>query len=1085
MKPVYDPKTRKLKEDLARQLHDAGFGKREAFSDGDRVGFVEAGLINNKTVKAGELLSYLKKYGIDIHPINLSRSAKFYGIESPSSGRYILPSDLEALKKEWIKNQERAYGTTTRGREKSKERRELVQKLVASEKYNPSEIKNIIRKKYNVDMGNTIQKVINEQRKEGKNIPSAREGETSTKTKELLKDINLLNENKKIKNILSNPKFNFEKDYLKIFDEAKNTLKLNPSKTSYRLAALFKSYSEGKLSSDKNIISNSDKIYSSIAKSGPLGSVGSVLYRREKVEPGVASQIGKEPKFFKNVRNKITRYLPGENIYSTDELKNLISSYENKTGAYSVFVQGIKKDINLDKGRTIDKIINQVEKKLQNLDTKDVNYLDQRETIKNEYNKKVEQFTNKYNKDLKKGELPVRGLKLSFDSPKNSLARYDELKKIDPDLIRGVENIYNKYNYSFEVPKDVKIISEALNYVTSSGGKTSMEQRGKEGQNRVYFEASEQKNVPKYYETIRSNIQRYLPGLPFRTGAATLDYMMQNYLFNMPSADAALAASTWLIKNREAAEKIGKTINLVLTGQATKEDVKDSIDTFVKNTNFEDLVFSPAVADLSQKQKKAISEETVNSKTGEVRELKEPIKTADDLIKDQENFEFVSSEMPTQEYKSGGRVKFQEGTNLMNVLDNIAMEDMNRKLGIEFRGEIPKGIKFRTDLGTAGDPMGEARGDLTEQDVQIDDVLESQIFKIMLEKSKRDQEKLFYTKRNIEKMGGTRFIEDFPDQTEYLKAVGQDIASPRGLSYIGTKLLEGVVGGLEFLPGQAYTLAKGDLEFYQPVLPEKFGITSLAEKVKPDIRTSGLMAAGDIAKFTGEFADPFIAYGLTKKGIGAFKKTPDGVSKSDEILSEIDPTRRDVLKTGVAITGGAMAYPLAKKISLLEEAGKVAKVSRNINNAPFWFEDLINVVAKPENILKQSGTKKIYNNKGVKLVEDDRSIEITFETDNGLPAYIEYIKPGEIIDPKTGKIKKTPGDYQEYELVYRGEGDYYTKDLEEGINSGKGNLIRMSGNKVPKEESSKASRFADEQSAAEARMEADLDFLESQADEID
>lgn len=147
---------------------------------------------------------------------------------------------------------------------------------------------------------------------------------------------------------------------------------------------------------------------------------------------------------------------------------------------------------------------------------------------------------------------------------------------------------------------------ESYKFAKSPEGQSKIKERYERGDRRVLFEASEQKNVPKYYETIRSNIQRYLPGLPLKTGAATLDYMMQNYLFNMPSADAALAASTWLVKNREAAEKIGKTINLVLTGKATAEDVKNSIDTLVKNTNFEDLVFSPAVADFLQKQKKLL-----------------------------------------------------------------------------------------------------------------------------------------------------------------------------------------------------------------------------------------------------------------------------------------------------------------------------------------------------------------------------------------------------------------------------------------------------------------------------------------------
>ncbi len=304
----------------------------ENFANEERVGFAKAGLASNEPVKAGELLSYLKKYGVDIHPGNLSRSTQMYGIESPSSGKYILPSEdeIKTIKEEWYKNQQRAPATTEIGRKSFDERNKLVKELVASEKYNPSEIKDIIQKKYNVDMGNTIQKEINQQRKEGKTIPSAREGETSTNAKKLLNDLNLLDKNKKIKDILSNPEFDLKKDYPGIFKEAKNTLNLDDSKTNYRLASLLKSYSEEKLSSNKNIINNSNEIYSSYLKDRPFGSLGSVLYRKQQVEPGVASQINEDPNFFSNTRKKISRLLPGENIYSTDELKNFIICSRNK-----------------------------------------------------------------------------------------------------------------------------------------------------------------------------------------------------------------------------------------------------------------------------------------------------------------------------------------------------------------------------------------------------------------------------------------------------------------------------------------------------------------------------------------------------------------------------------------------------------------------------------------------------------------------------------------------------------------------------------------------------------------------------------
>jgi hypothetical protein len=463
------------------------------YATGGRIGFKDAGLASNEPVKAGELLSYLKKYGIDIHPGNMARAAQLYGIESPSSGKYILPTkaQIPIIKEELTKNIK--SGTTIEGRRSFEERNKLVKELVSSEKYNPSQIKDIIQKKYNLDMGNTIQKEINEARKRGKIIPSAKVGETSTNTQKLLYDVSLLNQNKKIKNILSNPELDFEKDYSKIVNEVKDTLKINDSKANYRLARLLQAYSNGEIPSNKNIINNSNKVTDSIYAKRPFGSLGSVLRRKLQVEPGVALQINEDPKYFSKSRKEISRKLPGG--YATDEIKGLASSFENLTGPYSVFVQGIKGDINLNKGRTIDKLMNTTEKKLQNLDTRDVDYLDKRETIKNKYNERVKEFTNKYNKDLKKGELPVRGLELSFDSPKDSLVRYNELKKINPNLIEGVEDIYSKYDYSFKVPGDVKTIPETLDFVKSPSGQKLMQKAADVNAARVYADPTGIGNV--------------------------------------------------------------------------------------------------------------------------------------------------------------------------------------------------------------------------------------------------------------------------------------------------------------------------------------------------------------------------------------------------------------------------------------------------------------------------------------------------------------------------------------------------------------------------------------------------------------
>ena len=60
-----------------------------------------------------------------------------------------------------------------------------------------------------------------------------------------------------------------------------------------------------------------------------------------------------------------------------------------------------------------------------------------------------------------------------------------------------------------------------------------------------------------------------------------------------------------------------------------------------------------------------------------------------------------------------------------------------------------------------------------------------------------------------------------------------------------------------------------------------------------------------------------------------------------------------------------------------------------------------------------------------------------------MPGRITYIKPSTKIDPKTGEKIELPGLYEEYELVYRGQGDDYTKDVVEEIISGKEGIARI------------------------------------------
>ena len=939
----------------------------EGFANEERVGFAKAGLATNEPVKAGELLSYLKKYGVDIHPGNLSRASQQYGIKSPSSGKYILPSENEIpiIKDKVYRNIK--SGTTVEGRKNFNERSKLVKELVASEKYNPSEIKDIIQKKYGFDMGNTIQKEINEQRKEGKIIPSARAGETSTNAKKLLNDLNLLDKNKKIKDILSNPEFDLKKDYPGIFKEAKNTLSLDDSKTNYRLASLLKSYSEEKLPANKNVINNSNEIYSSYLKDRPFGSLGSVLYRKQQVEPGVASQINEDPNFFSNTRKKISRLLPGENIYSTDELKNLISSYENKTGPYSLFVQGIKKDINLGKGRTIDKVINQTEKELQKLNPKDIDYLDRRETIKNKYNERVKEFTNKYNKDLKKGELPVRGLELSFDSPKDSLARYNELKKINPDLIEGVEDIYSKYNYSFKVPADVKIIPEALGFVKSPEGQKLMQKAADVNAARVYADPT---GIGNFLETsVGQGLSKSAPNLLKTTAklSAITGTPINALLGVALYADEFKEKGLGDLETIAAGAYKGSTQDLLNFGDLIFRKLPvATYEKFVEDKPFlESLLDKPEYFEFADKQiDKYTSEKSIKDRI-ENRAEYEARKSIPINISDTE----VPTTMTSKEFNDLKETKKNEILNLNPDLKNLYEQEttvtpepktapsQNLMLGpIVF----PKYTQEELNFARGGRVKFASGSDDPESDLYIPPLNEKEVSGTnVLKEGKEGIDGLYFRTREEQRpipvdpttgkpisSGSIRELKQV--FSSLLSDTRPEVGYRKGnIDFYASKGINPFQGDTDFKYGASYTPEGNVGKFMIDKTPQYLGAGYTYQKDGLDFGITGLK---------DERGDKSIAlrfgYNYATGGRVGFKDGPEDPNKLipiDPLLqdqSPTDPGRRDVLKLGIA---GAGILGLGK-LGLLK-LGSVAKPAVFAEavkgtTAPSWMEGLMTKILK-------------------------------------------------------------------------------------------------------------------------------------------
>jgi hypothetical protein len=210
--------------------------------------------------------------------------------------------------------------------------------------------------------------------------------------------------------------------------------------------------------------------------------------------------------------------------------------------------------------------------------------------------------------------------------------------------------------------------------------------------------------------------------------------------------------------------------------------------------------------------------------------------------------------------------------------------------------------------------------------------------------------------KRIQKEKGVKYREDFPSDTAYVLETGKQLlTNPK---YTLGKLGKGVVEGAEFLGGQFGKTVLGMGEFdpsksilenalYTPVAGEKLGINKLIEKNIPKDPTTGTLMGGEALEIAGSFLGPLEIYQLMK---GA--QTPKALEKRlstikiDEI---IDPTRRDILKTGAVMGGGALLYPTAKKLGMFDKLVKGAKVARvlpAVKGLPEWFSPLVSRIEK-------------------------------------------------------------------------------------------------------------------------------------------
>jgi hypothetical protein len=335
---------------------------------------------------------------------------------------------------------------------------------------------------------------------------------------------------------------------------------------------------------------------------------------------------------------------------------------------------------------------------------------------------------------------------------------------------------------------------------------------------------------------------------------------------------------------------------------------------------------------------------------------------------------------------------------------------------------------------------------INEKDSTRVDALYQLLDNAKKERKAKETEAAEYKKSQKEK--GVKYKEDFPSEAAYFAETGKQLlTNPK---YFLGKGAKGVVEGTEFLVGQPlqtlFNQEGKNFELYKMVGGEKLGINKFIEENIPKNPTTGTLLAGETAEIAGSVMDPFLAYGLAKGAIKGTKAKPPTTAVDETI----NPTRRDILKTGAVMGGGALLYPTAKKLGMFDELAKGARAARvlpAVKGMPEWFSPLVSRIereglditsqAKNAQKLEYEKLGKIPSNAADLEIVQSKKLEIPVpgkkeletititEYKNGNifvesnisggafdnPFDLYYTSPKEIIDETTKKKITKPGDF--------------------------------------------------------------------------
>jgi hypothetical protein len=192
-------------------------------------------------------------------------------------------------------------------------------------------------------------------------------------------------------------------------------------------------------------------------------------------------------------------------------------------------------------------------------------------------------------------------------------------------------------------------------------------------------------------------------------------------------------------------------------------------------------------------------------------------------------------------------------------------------------------------------------------------------------------------------------------------------------------------------------------------------------------------------------------------------------------------SRRTFLKIMAALA----AFPVVGKLAKTTKVAKnVAPIVTPTADMPAHFPKLVEKILREGQVVKKDFVKKTgdvttYKHPDRPDIEltvegEGNRIQLDFETDQGMKAGYEFRK-GDVIDDPASSMrgKRGPDEFDQGEVKYRANQDgSYTKDFEEGIDTGTENLDEFAG--VGKQKTSKSKVILNDEGGPIIRIDEDL-----------